>query len=91
MLGNPGSTKPVFCMNVAGPCTFDFETIAGRNAMSSTQVARCGTRSLTHLPHWPYCRHFHGLAITAPGSLWNSSTLPPGSNFWPFFLIRSGL
>ena len=29
--------------------------------------------------------------MTAPGSLWNSSTLPPGSNFWPFFLISAGL
>ena len=27
MHGNPGSTKPVFCMNVAGPCTFDFATM----------------------------------------------------------------
>ena len=67
MLGKPGSTKPVFCMNVAGPCTFDLATIAGRNAMSSTQPARCGTRSLIHWPHWPYCRHFQGLVITAPG------------------------
>jgi hypothetical protein len=25
------------------------------NAMSSTQVARCGKRSLTHAPHWPCC------------------------------------
>ena len=27
MLGNPGKTKPVFCMNVAGPWTFDLDTI----------------------------------------------------------------
>ena len=37
MLGKPGSTNPVFCMKVAGPCTLDLATIAGRNAMSSTQ------------------------------------------------------
>ncbi len=91
MLGKPGSTKPVFCMNVAGPWTFDFETIACRKAMSSTQPARCGSRSLTHLPHWPYCFHSHGLFMQAPGTLWNSSTLPPGSNGWPWRLISSGL
>ena len=22
-------------------------------------LARCGNRSLTHLPHWPYCLNFH--------------------------------
>ena len=48
-------------MNVAGPWTLDFETIEWTNAMSSTQVARCGTRSLTHLPHCPYCFQPQGL------------------------------
>ena len=69
MLGKPGSTNPVFCMKVAGPWTFDLATMAGKNAMSSTQPARWGTRSLIHLPHWPCCRHFQGLCITAPGTL----------------------
>src|SRR5882724_5773881 len=55
MCAKPRSTKPVFCMKVAGPWTFDFETSDGMNAMSSTQVARCRTRSLIHLPDWPYC------------------------------------
>ncbi len=67
MLGKPGSTKPVFCMNVAGPCTFDFETIEWMKAMSSTHSARCGTRSLIHLPHWPYCRQAQGLAMHGAG------------------------
>ena len=49
--GNPGRTNPVFCMNVAGPCTFDFETKEWTKAISSTQLPRCGTRSLIHLPH----------------------------------------
>src|SRR5581483_1574024 len=40
MLGKPGSTKPVFCMNVAGPWTFDLETIECKNAISSTHSAR---------------------------------------------------
>ena len=69
MLGKPGSTKPVFCMNVAGPWTFDFETIEWINAISSTHVASCGTRSLIHLPLWPYCFHAQGLARHAPGEL----------------------
>ncbi len=68
-LGKPGRTKPVVWRNVAGPCTFDLETIAGRNAMSSTQAARCGTRSLIHLPHSPYGFQPQGLFITAPGVL----------------------
>src|SRR5918998_2837233 len=91
MLGNPGSTKPVFCRKVAGPCTFDFAIMAGRNAMSSTHPARCGTRPLTYLPHSPCGFHGQGLAMTAPGELWKSSTLPPGSNFWPFRAIKAGL
>ena len=59
--------------------------------MSSTHSARCGTRPLIHLPHSPYCFQLQGLFITAPGTLWNSSTLPPGSNVSPCFLISSGL
>ena len=39
MLGNPGNTKPEFCMNVAGPWTLDFEIMECRNAISSTQDA----------------------------------------------------
>src|SRR6516164_7937114 len=69
MCGNPGSTNPVFCMNVAGPCTFDLETIDGMKAMSSTQLARCGTRSLIHFPDCPYCFQPHGLCRQAPGLL----------------------
>ena len=81
MLGNPGNTKPEFCMNVAGPWTLDFEIIECRNAISSTQDARCGTRLLTHLPHAPCCFHSQGLFMMGPGSLWKSSTLPPGRTF----------
>ena len=40
MLGKPGRTKPVACMNVAGPWTFDFDTMLWTKAMSSTQPAR---------------------------------------------------
>ena len=78
MLGKPGRTKPVFCMNVAGPCTFDFATIEWMNAMSSTQDARWGTRPLTHLPHWPCCFQSQGLAITAPGLLWKQLDFAAG-------------
>jgi hypothetical protein len=75
--------NPVFCMNVAGPCTFDFVCIEWMNAMSSTHEPMCGTRSLTHLPDRPYCFQPHGLFIQLPGSLWNSSTFSPVSNRWP--------
>ena len=46
--------------------------------MSSTQPPMSGSRSLTHLPHWPYCFHSQGLGITTPGLLWNSSTFLAG-------------
>ena len=91
MLGKPGKTNPVFCMNVAGPWTFDFEIIDGKNAISSTHSARCGTKLLIHFPDSPCCRHSHGLLMTGPGSLWNSSTVPPGSNFSPLRWTSSGL
>ncbi len=40
MLGKPGSTKPELCMNVAGPWTFERDTIEWIKAMSSAQPAR---------------------------------------------------
>src|ERR1041385_6965018 len=58
--GNPGNTNPLFCINVAGPWTLDFEVIEWMNATSSTHEPRCGTSSLTHLPHWPRCSQSHG-------------------------------
>ena len=36
--------------------------------MSSTHSARCGTRSLIHLPHWPYCFQSHGLFMHGAGT-----------------------
>src|SRR5437867_6449748 len=68
MLGKPGNTKPLFCMKVAGPWTFDFDTIEWMKAISSAHEPMCGTSSLIHLPHWPDCFQSHGLFITAPGS-----------------------
>jgi hypothetical protein len=91
MQGKPGSTKPVFCMKVAGPCTLDLACMECTKAMSSAQDAMCGTSSLIHFPHWPRGFHSHGLFITAPGLLWNNSTLPPGSNFSPLRRSSSGL
>src|SRR5204863_8888564 len=72
--GKPGNRNPEFCMYVAGPWIFDFETIEWINAISSTHCASPGTKSLTHLPHWPYGLQLHGLFMQGPGSLWNSST-----------------
>ena len=53
------------------------------DAPPSTQPPMWGTRSLTHLPLWPYCFHAQGLCIHVPGSLWNSSTFSPVSNRSP--------
>src|SRR5712672_3652257 len=83
ILGNPGSTNPVACMNVAGPCTLDFETIEWMNAMSSTHSPSAATGSLSHLPHLPYWRQPNGEFITLSGADWKSSTASPGSNFSP--------
>src|SRR5688572_402412 len=87
-LGNPGRMNPVFCMNVAGPCTFDFDISEWTKAMSSTHLAVCGNRSLTHFPHLPCCFHPQGLGMTVPGLLWNSSTFSPGSHFSPAWRIN---
>ena len=62
-----------------------------KKAMSSTHVARCGTRLLMYLPHWPCRCQVHGLFMQAPGALWNNSIRPPGSNFCPCRLMSSGL
>ena len=68
MLGKPGSTNPVACMNVAGPCTFDFDTIEWMNAMSSTHSPSAATGSLSHLPQLPCCRQPNGDFITLSGA-----------------------
>ena len=47
MLGKPGSTKPLFCMNVAGPWTFDLETSEWMKAMSIDAGGQCG-HQITH-------------------------------------------
>jgi len=91
MPGKPGSTKPVFCRKVAGPCTFDFETIEYTKAISSAQPASCGSSPLIQRPDSPCRFQSQGLFITVPGLLWKSSTAPPGSNFCPSRLISSGL
>ena len=44
---------------MAEPWIGDSAYIEWMNAMSSTQVARFGNRSETHLPHWPYWRNAH--------------------------------
>ena len=46
-------------MSIAEPCSGESAYMDLMNAMSSTQVARCGKSSETHAPHWPYCLKFH--------------------------------
>ena len=54
--------------------------------MSSTQVARCGNRSQTHLPHWPYCWNFHFGPTTRP-----SFFLPPRPNVLTAIVLPSSV
>ena len=69
-LGKPGSTKPVFCMNVAGPWTFDFDI----SEMKERDVVHASRRmrqqvadplaALAVLLPAPRARHHHtGVAL----------------------------
>ena len=63
---SPRARSPVFIWSMAGPCVLLVAVSEWTKAMSSTHSARCGSRSETHLPHWPCCRHSHGLRIRLP-------------------------
>ena len=65
-LGNPSRTKPVFIWHIAGPWVLLFAVSEWMKAMSSTQVARWGKRSLTIFPHCPYGLKFHLGPMTRP-------------------------
>ena len=56
----------MFIWSMADPWIGESAVIECRKAMSSTFFARCGKRSLTHLPDWPYCRNFHFGPTTRP-------------------------
>src|SRR5437588_4922026 len=58
--------RPVFICSIADPWIGESAVIECRKAMSSTHVARWGKRSLTHLPHCPYCLNFHLGPTTRP-------------------------
>ena len=62
----------MFIWSIAEPWIGESAVIEWRKAMSSTQVARFGNRSLTYLPDWPYCWNFHFGPTTRP-----SFFLPP--------------
>ena len=62
----------MFICSMAEPWIGESAVIEWTNAMSSTQVARLGNNSLTHLPDWPYCLNFHFGPTTRP-----SFFLPP--------------
>src|SRR5262245_12492339 len=59
-------------------------------AMSSTQVATCGNRSLTSAPDWPYLRKLNGEPRTLSLML---NTVVGGLNGsdWPLSFCRRGL
>ena len=54
--GMPDRIRPVFICSMAEPWIGESAYIEWTKAMSSTHVARCGNRSETILPHWPYWR-----------------------------------
>ena len=62
----PADDDP-FIWNVAGVWLLDFDVIELMIAMSSTQPARCGRRSLIHAPLWPRWRKANWLCISLPG------------------------
>src|SRR6516162_3807404 len=66
MQGLPDKILPVFICSIAEPWMGESAVIECKKARSSIQVARCGNRSLTHLPHWPYCLNFHFGPTTRP-------------------------
>src|SRR5437762_9287085 len=67
--GLPLRMRPEFIISMAEPWIGDSAYIEWRKAMSSTQVPRCGNRSETHLPHWPYCLNDHFGPTTRPSFL----------------------
>ena len=69
---------------MAEPWIGDSAYIEWMKAMSSTQVARCGNRSETHLPHWPYWWNFHLGPTTRP-----SFFLPPRPNVLTAIVLPS--
>ena len=70
MHGLPERIRPLFIISIAEPWIGESAVIECRNAMSSTHSATWGNRSLTYLPHWPYCLNFHFGPTTRPWFLW---------------------
>ena len=60
----------MFICSMAEPWIGESAVIECRKAMSSTCLARLGNRSLTHLPHWPYCLNFQRGSTIRPWFLW---------------------
>src|SRR5262245_66696287 len=82
--GWPERMRPEFIISIAEPWIGDSAYIEWRKAMSSTQVARCGKRSLTHLPQRPYCLNCHFGPTTRPWFLW-----PPRPNVLTLIVLPS--
>ena len=83
--------KPLFIMNIAGPCSADLLCIEWTNAMSSTHPASRGKRSLTHFSDRPCRRNFQYDGRQFPGLEAKNSSLPVGSKGWPLRRSSSGL
>ena len=54
---------------MAEPWIGESASSSGGTRCRPRSVPRCGNRSLTHLPHWPYCLNFHFGPTTRPSFL----------------------
>ena len=75
MPGKPSSVKPVLIWFSAGPCVLLLAVIEWMKHISSASSARCGSRSLIILPHWPRGLNSHSGRIRLPFSPWNVTSL----------------
>ena len=83
--------KPEFIMKQAGPWRAVLLVMEWMKAMSSTQVASLGKRSLIHLPHSPCCRNFQKLPWQLPGLEAKNSSSPVVSKGLPERASKTGL
>ncbi len=84
MHGLPLWILPVFICNMAEPWIGESAVIDLMKAMSSTQVARCGKRSETSCPDWPYFLNAQRGSTMRPWSLW-----PPRPNVLTSMVLLS--
>ena len=87
------SVRPLCSSYIAGAWIVLVHQQERRKAMSSTQVARCGSRSDTSRPDWPWRANVRVLASSGVSPLVNWLTGRPklSGNGWPCRRASSGL